>query len=61
MTPLLFNLVLEEVTKECSDGVPWDMRYADDLVLTGESKEEVLVRFNRWKSAMESKGLKINI
>ena len=61
LSPLLFNLVLEEATKECSDGVPWDMLYADDLVLTGESKEEVLERFSRWKSAMESKGLKINI
>ena len=61
MSPLLFNLVMEEATKECRRGVPWDMLYADDLVLTAESKEEVLEQFNRWKSAMESKGLKVNL
>ena len=52
---------MEEATKECSRGVPWDMLYADDLVLTAESKEEVLEQFNSWKSAMESKGLKVNL
>ena len=61
MSPLLFNLVMEEAAKECRRGVPWDMLYADDLVLSAESKEEVLEQFNRWISAMESKGLKVNL
>ena len=61
LSPLLFNLVMEEVAKECRRGVPWDMLYADDLVLTAETKEEVLEQFNRWKSAMESRGLKVNL
>ena len=61
LSPLLFNLVMDEATKECRRGVPWDMLYADDLVLTAETKEEVLEQFNRWKSAMESKGLKVNL
>ena len=61
LSPLLFNLVMEEAAKECRRGVPWDMLYADDLVLTAETKEEVLEQFNRWKSAMESKGLKVNL
>ena len=47
LSPLLFNLVMEEPTKECRRGVPWDMLYTDDLILTAESKEEVLEQYNR--------------
>ena len=36
LSPVLFNFVMEEATKECRRGVPWDMLYADDLVLTAE-------------------------
>ena len=61
LSPLLFNLVIEEATKDCRRGVPWDMLYADDLVLSAESKAEVLEQFYSWRSAMESKGLKVNI
>ena len=39
LSPLLFNLVIEEATKECHREVPTDMLFADDLVITEESKE----------------------
>ena len=61
LSPLLFNLVMEEATRDCRRGVPWDMLYADDIVLTAETKEGVLEQFNEWKCAMESKGLKVNL
>ena len=38
-----------------------DLLYADDLVLTGESKEEVERMFIVWKRALERKGLKVNM
>ena len=41
LSPLLFNLVREEATRECRKGVTWDMLYADDIVIT-TSKEEAL-------------------
>ena len=61
LSPLLFNLVMQEATKECHRGVPWDMLYADDLIITGESKEEVEREFHLWKAALARRGLKINI
>ena len=61
LSPLLFNLVMEEATKECHRGVPWDLLYADDMIITGESKEEVEEQFHHWKAALERRGLKINI
>ena len=46
---------------ECRKGTPWELLYADDLVLTAESEEEVKEMFNRWKVGMERRGLKINL
>ena len=61
LSPLLFNIVMEEATKECHRGVPWDMLYADDLIITGESKEDVEQQLQNWKVALARRGLKINI
>ena len=61
LSPLLFILVMEEVTRGCRTGDPWELLFADDLVLTGETKEEVTSMFLRWKEAMECKGLKVNM
>ena len=51
---------MDEVTKKVRNGVPWVLGYADDLVLTAESEHEVLERFDRWRTALELKGLKVN-
>ena len=61
LSPLLFILVMEEATKDRRKGGLMEMLYADDLVLTGGSKEEVEEMFKKWKEDMESKGLKVNI
>ena len=61
LSPLLFNLVMEEATKHCRRGVPWDVLYADDLAITAETREEAVEEFITWKSAMECRGLKVNI
>ena len=45
LSPLLFILVMEEATRECRKSAPWEMLYADDLVLTAESKDEVKSMF----------------
>jgi hypothetical protein len=37
------------------------MLYADDLVLTAQSREEVTDKFNVWNARMEKRGLKINM
>ena len=61
VTPLLFVLVLEEVIREARQGGVKEVLYADDLVLTSESREEFIPILLKWKRAMESKGLKISM
>jgi hypothetical protein len=60
LSPLLFILVMEEATKDCSRGDPWDLLYADDLALTAASKEEVVEAFEMWRDAMAGVGFKVN-
>lgn len=61
LSPLLFIVVLEEATRRDGGGDPWELLYADDLVLTAESMEEVEVMFREWKQMMEGRGLKVNM
>ena len=57
LSPLLFVTVMEEVTKaRRMDGL-LELLYADDLVLTATTKEELISKFNAWKKEMETRGL----
>ena len=52
---------MDEVTKEVRNGVPWELGYADDLVLTAESEHDVLEKFVRWGKELELRELKVNM
>ena len=60
LSPLLFIIVLEALSREFRCGVPWEDLYADDLVIIAESLEECVRRLLTWKEAMEEKGLRVN-
>ena len=59
LSPLLFIIVLEALSREFRAGVPWEDLYADDLVIIADSLEECVRRLLIWKEAME-KGLRVN-
>ena len=60
LSPLLFIIVLEALSREFRCGIPWEDLYADDLVIIAESLEECVRRLLTWKEAMEEKGLRVN-
>ena len=60
LSPLLFIIVLEALSREFRAGVPWEDLYADDLVIIADSIEECVRRLLIWKEAMEKKGLRVN-
>ena len=61
LSPLLFVTVMDVLTQGVREGLPWELLYADDLVLVAQSLEELSERIVRWKESMEAKGLKVNV
>ncbi|XP_065321208.1 uncharacterized protein LOC135928678 [Gordionus sp. m RMFG-2023] len=51
---------MDVVAKEMREGLPWELIYADDLVLMANSEEELRDKISKWKMTMEAKGLKMN-
>ena len=60
LSPLLFIIVMEAVTQSVREGLPWEMLYADDLVLVGKCEEELKEKLRKWNECLKDKGLKIN-
>src|SRR6056300_1728659 len=61
LSPLLFILVLEALSREFRTGAPWELLYADDLVLISDSLDGCVNKLKVWKEGMERKGLRVNL
>ena len=61
LSPLLFIIVMEALSRHFRTGCPWELLYADDLVIIAETLSELLEKFRVWKANLESKGLRVNV
>jgi len=61
LSPLLFVIVTEAISREFRVALPWELLYADDLALIAETEEELIKRLNEWKDNVESKGMRVNM
>ena len=61
LSPFLFIVVLEALSCEFRTGCPWELLYADDLVISSDSLDDLLERLRIWKMGLESKGLCVNM
>ena len=61
LSPLLFIMVMDVPTEDVRDGSLMELLYADHLVLGGESLNEVMSKYGRWKNAVEGKNLSVNV
>ena len=58
---LLFIMVMDALTQDVKDGSLMELLHIDDIVLCGESSNEVMDRNRRWKNAVERKSLRVNV
>ena len=58
---LLFTIVWEALCRHFRKGLPWELLYADDLVLLAESRELLMKKISIWKEGLERKGLRVNV
>ena len=61
LSPLLFIIILEALSRNFKVGLLMELFYADDLVLLAGTKEELVQKINTWKTGMEEKGLQVNV
>ena len=60
LSPFLFNIVFDVLTEVVREEPPWCVFYADDVIIVAKSKIELQRKLERWKQALESRGMKIS-
>ena len=46
LSPLLFMIVMEAISREFRVALPWELLYVDDLAVIAETEEELIKRLN---------------
>ncbi|KAK3545101.1 hypothetical protein QTP70_000575 [Hemibagrus guttatus] len=60
LSPFLFAIVMDQLSEEVRQESPWTMMLADDSVICSESREQVEESLERWRFALERRGMKVS-
>ncbi|GJY92834.1 retrovirus-related pol polyprotein LINE-1 [Tanacetum coccineum] len=60
ITPYLFALILDELSRGIQEDIPWCLIFADDIVLVSDSAEGLNIRLENWREVLEDNGLRIS-
>ncbi|KAK3526577.1 hypothetical protein QTP70_030714, partial [Hemibagrus guttatus] len=60
LSPFLFAIVMDQFSEEVRQESPWTMMFADDIVICSESREQVEENLERWRFALERRGMKVS-
>jgi hypothetical protein len=55
LSPYLFALVMDEVTRDMQGGIPWCMLFEDDVVFVDESRTGVDKKLELWRRILKAK------
>ena len=53
-------MVMNRLTDEVRQESPWNMMFADDIVICSKSKEQVERSLERWRYALETRGMNVS-
>ncbi|KAK3507184.1 hypothetical protein QTP70_009525 [Hemibagrus guttatus] len=60
LSPFLFPIVMDQLSEEVRQESPWTMMFADGIVICSESREQVEENLERWRFALERRGMKVS-
>nr|XP_017225421.1 PREDICTED: uncharacterized protein LOC108201646 [Daucus carota subsp. sativus] len=60
LSPLLFIMILDVITRDIQAPIPWCILFADDIVLIAESRNDVNINLERWRTSLEGYGLRLS-
>ncbi|MCJ8747432.1 hypothetical protein PDJAM_G00153520 [Pangasius djambal] len=60
LSPFLFAMVMDQLSEEVRQESPYTMMFADDIVICSESREQVEENLERWRFALEGRGMKVS-
>jgi len=60
LSPFLFAMVMDELTRPIQDEIPWCMLFADDIVLVDEMRAGVNAKLELWRQTLESRGFRLS-
>ncbi|KAK3556567.1 hypothetical protein QTP70_010634 [Hemibagrus guttatus] len=60
LSPFLFAIVMDQLSEEVRQESPWTIMFGDDIVICSESREQVEENLERWRFALERRGMKVS-
>jgi len=60
LSPFLFAIAVDELTRTIQDEIPWCMLFADDIVLVDETRAEVNTKLELWRQTLVSRGFRLS-
>ncbi|MCJ8731241.1 hypothetical protein PDJAM_G00197160 [Pangasius djambal] len=60
LSPFLFAMVMDQLSEKVRQESPYTMMFADDIVICSESREQVEENLERWRFALERRGMKVS-
>ena len=60
LSSFLFAIIMDKLTEDIRKDTPWDMLFADDIVLSRQNCRELEDDLEMWRNALERRGLKVS-
>ncbi len=59
-SPFLFAIMMDSLTDNTRKEAPWQMMFADDVVLCAREKDVLELELEQWRDALEKRGMKLS-
>jgi len=60
LSPFLFAILMDRLTDEVRKTPPWNMMFADDIVICEKSREQAEESLEKWRCVLERRGMRVS-